>query len=67
MKVLISVFISILIGVGSLVNDKIPNKVDVNDNNVKVVIEGLRSEKGKIVLAVFKDQEGFKMKKPIKE
>lgn len=66
MKVLISVSIWVLCGIGSLFIDEIPNKVDVNENNVKVVIEGVRSDKGKIVLAVFKDQEGFKMKKPIK-
>ena len=66
MKLLIIVFISILCGIGSLFIDKIPNNVAVNDNNVKVVIEGVRSENGKIVLAVFKDQEGFKTKKPIK-
>ena len=66
MKLLIIVFIPILCGIGSLFIDKIPNNVAVNDNNVKVVIEGVRSENGKIVLAVFKDQEGFKTKKPIK-
>ena len=66
MKVLISISIWVLCGIGSLFIDEIPNKVDVNENNVKVIIEGVRSDKGKIVLAVFKDQEGFKMKKPIK-
>ena len=66
MKLLIIVFISILCGIGSLFIDKIPNNVDVNDNNVKVVIEGVRSENGKIVLAVFKDQEGYITRNPVK-
>jgi len=66
MKLLINIFISILCGTGSLFIDKTPNNVRVNNNNVTVVIEGARSDKGKIVLAVFKDQEGFKTKNPIK-
>lgn len=62
-----SVFISILCCVVSLKNVEIPDTARLNGNhNVKVVIEGVRSEKGKIVLAVFKDQEGFKKRKPIK-
>jgi uncharacterized protein (DUF2141 family) len=41
--------------------------VPLNDHhNVKVIIKGIKSEKGKLVLAIFKDQEGFKSKKPIK-
>ncbi|MDX5586163.1 MAG: DUF2141 domain-containing protein [Aureibaculum sp.] len=66
MKLFISVFISILCGLGGLLIDSTPNAVKVNDHNVKVVIEGVRSDKGKIVIAVFKDQEGFKKKNPVK-
>ena len=66
MKLLLIIFISILYGIGSLFNDEIPNNDDINTNNVKVVIEGVRSENGKIVLAVFKDQEGYKTRNPIK-
>lgn len=66
MKLFISVFISILCGLGGLLIDSTPNAVKVNDHNVKVVIEGVRSDKGKIVIAVFKDQEGFKNKNPVK-
>jgi len=66
MKLLINVFISILCGLGGLLIDSTPNAVKVNDHNVKVVIEGVRSDKGKIVIAVFKDQEGFKNKNPVK-
>lgn len=66
MKLVISIFISILCGLGSLFIDGIPKNGNVNDHNVIVVIEGVRSENGKIVLAVFKDQEGFKTRNPIK-
>jgi uncharacterized protein (DUF2141 family) len=66
MKFLISVFISVICGIGSLFVDETPNNVLLNDNNVKVVIEGVRSAKGKLVLAVFKDQEGFKTRNPVK-
>lgn len=44
----------------------IPDSTDLDNKNVTVVIEGVRSEKGKLILAVFKDQQGFKMRKPIK-
>jgi len=66
MKLLINVLIFSLCGIGSLFIDDIPNNVNVNDNNVKVVFEGVRSAKGKIVLAMFKDQEGFKTRNPVK-
>ena len=66
MKLLIGIFILNLCGIGGLFIDEILNKVEVNDHTVKIVIEGVRSEKGKIVIAVFKDQEGFKTRKPIK-
>lgn len=43
------------------------NEVTVNDTNVEVVIEGVRSEKGKLVIAIFKDHESFEKRKPIKK
>ncbi|OUR94331.1 hypothetical protein A9Q87_01405 [Flavobacteriales bacterium 34_180_T64] len=66
MKLFISVFISILCGISSLFVDEISNNAEVNNTNVKIIIKGIRSDKGKIVLAVFKDQEGFKSRKPVK-
>jgi uncharacterized protein (DUF2141 family) len=51
---------------GGFPNIKWTNNVYTNDNNVKVVIEGVRSKKGKIIIAVFKNQDGFKTRKPIK-
>lgn len=46
---------------------EIKNTLRLNDDyNVKVVINGIRSEKGKLVLAIFKDQESFINRKPIK-
>ena len=66
MKLLIGVFILTRCAIGGLFNDEIINKVEVIDPNIKIVIEGVRSEKGKIVIAVFKDQQGFKARKPIK-
>ena len=66
MKILIIVFISIFC-IGSLDVFEIKNTICLNDDyNVKVVITGIRSEKGKLVLGVFKDQDGFKHRKPIK-
>ena len=65
-KLLISAYISILCGLSSLLIDGSPNALKVNDPNVKIVIEGVRSDIGKIVIAVFKDQEGFKNRKPVK-
>ena len=65
MKIIISAFITIL-SIGSLEVFEIKNTHLNEPYNVKVVIEGVRSEKGKLVLAVFKDQEGFKNKRPIK-
>ena len=41
------------------------NEVSANDANVKVIIEGVRSKKGKLVIAIFNDQESFKRRKPI--
>ena len=38
----------------------------VDDNNVKITVEGVRSKKGKLILAIFKDDQGFRDKKPIK-
>ncbi len=66
MKDVILVFIAILSCLGDLSNKETANNISANDDNVKVVIEGVRSEKGKIVLAVFKDQEGFKTRTPVK-
>ena len=66
MKLIISLCISIIFGIGSLFIGEANNNVHENDNNVKVVIEGVRSEKGKLVLAIFKDQGAFKNRKPIK-
>jgi len=43
------------------------NEISSNDANVKVVIKGVRSEKGKLVIAIFKDQESFEKRKPIKK
>lgn len=36
------------------------------DNNVKITVEGVRSKKGKLILAIFQDNQGFRDKKPIK-
>ena len=67
MKIITSIFITILTTIGSLEVFEIKNTTHLNDRyNVKVVIEGVRSEKGKLVLAIFKDQDGFKNRKPIK-
>ena len=43
------------------------NEETLNDVNVEVVIEGVRSKKGKLVIAIFKDQESFEKRKPIKK
>ncbi len=44
------------------------NKVEaLNTTNVNLVIEGVRSEKGKLVIAIFNDQESFEKRKPIKK
>lgn len=44
------------------------NKVEaLNDANVNLIIEGVRSEKGKLVIAIFNDQESFKKRKPLKK
>ena len=43
------------------------NKVTLNDTNVEVVIEGARSKKGKLVIAIFKDQESFEKRISIKK
>ena len=43
---------------------KTDNSVD--DNNVKITVEGVRSKKGKLILAIFLDDQGFRDKKPIK-
>ncbi len=67
MKVLMSVLISILACVGGLFQFEIFNTEFINDDyNVKVVVDGIRSEKGKIVLAVFEDQKNFKLRNPVK-
>ena len=66
MKLTISFLLSFLFGVNSLFINQIANKANTTNQDIKIVIEGVRSGKGKIVLAVFKDQEGFKNKKPIK-
>ncbi len=59
-------FMVFIFCLGEFPNIKWPNNFNTNDNNVKVVIEGVRSKKGKIVIAVFNDQEGFKARKPVK-
>ena len=66
MKLTISFLLSFLFGVNSLFINQIVNNPNTTNQDIKIVIEGVRSGKGKIVLAVFKDQEGFKNKKPIK-
>ena len=67
MKIITSVFITIFC-IGSLGVFEIKRTVPLKDDyNVKVIIKGVRSEKGKLVLAIFKDQEGFKNKKPVKK
>ena len=38
-----------------------------SSNTIKLNIEGLRSKKGKLIFAIFKDQESFKKRKPIKK
>jgi len=66
MKGLTLVFMGIIFCLGGFSNIERTNNLCTYDNNVKVVIEGVRSKKGKIVLGVFKDQEGFKTRKPVK-
>ncbi len=66
MKGLTLVFMVIIFCLGGFPNIEWTNNLFASDNNVKVVIEGVRSKKGKIVLGVFKDQEGFKTRKPVK-
>ena len=48
-------------------NIETSDKAPVNAANVNLVIEGVRSEKGKLVIAIFNDQESFKKRKPIKK
>jgi len=66
MKLTISFLLSFLFGVNSLFINQIVKNPNTTNQDIKIVIQGVRSGKGKIVLAVFKDQEGFKNKKPIK-
>lgn len=66
MKLITSVLISILITITSIFIDELENKTNTTKNNLKVVIDGVRSNEGKIVVAVFKDQEGFKSRNPVK-
>ncbi len=66
MKIIINVFITIFC-IGSLNTFEIKKTEPLKDDyNVKVIIKGIRSEKGKLVLAIFKDQEGFKTRNPVK-
>ncbi len=48
-------------------NIETSDKAFVNTTNVSVVIEGVRSEKGKLVIAIFNDQQSFEKRKPIKK
>jgi uncharacterized protein (DUF2141 family) len=66
MKGFIPIFMAIIFSLGGTPNIKCSNNFRTDDYNVKVVIEGVRSKKGKIVIAVFKDQEDFKTRKPVK-
>lgn len=66
MKGITLVFMATIFCLEGFTNIKWPNNIYTNENNVKVVIEGVRSKKGKIVIAVFNDQESFKTRKPIK-
>ena len=66
MKGITVIFMIAIFCLEGFANIKWTNNFYTNDNNVKVVIEGVRSKKGKIVIAVFKDQEGFKARKPVK-
>ncbi|WP_052172345.1 DUF2141 domain-containing protein [Psychroserpens jangbogonensis] len=66
MKLITSVVISILITITSIVIDEHKNKTTATKNNIKIVLDGVRSTEGKIVVAVFKDQEDFKSRKPVK-
>jgi uncharacterized protein (DUF2141 family) len=66
MKILLSIFTITVCCVFNLGLIETLKSVPLNDHhNVKVIIKGIKSEKGKLVLAIFKDQEGFKSKKPI--
>ena len=66
MRGLTLIFMIIIFSLSGFSNIQRSNDFYTKENNVKVVIEGMRSKKGKIVLAVFKDQEGFKARKPVK-
>jgi uncharacterized protein (DUF2141 family) len=46
---------------------RVGSKIITVPDNVKVFIEGVRSKKGKLVIAIFNDQESFKKRKPIKK
>jgi uncharacterized protein (DUF2141 family) len=48
-------------------NNVTNNEDSANNFKVLVVIEGVRSKKGKLVITIFKDQESFEKRTPIKK
>ena len=67
--VILTIVLTFLIGIGygqnnflTVFNNVTNNEDSENDVKVEVVIEGVRSKKGKLVIAIFKDQESFEKK-----
>ena len=72
--VILTIVLTFLIGIGygqnnflTVFNNVTNNEDSENDVKVEVVIEGVRSKKGKLVIAIFKDQESFEKRTPIKK
>jgi uncharacterized protein (DUF2141 family) len=70
LTLILTFFSGITYGQNNLLNElniETSDKAFLNNANVTLVIEGVRSEKGKLVIAIFNDQESFKKRKPIKK
>lgn len=68
MNILLSFLITIICYYPILLSGEEFNKADTNyDNNVKIAEEGVRSKKGTLIIAIFRDQESFRDEKPIKK
>ena len=70
LTIVLTSFIGIGYGQNNLLtelNNVTNNEDSANEVKVEVVIEGVRSKKGKLVIAIFKDQESFEKRKPIKK
>jgi uncharacterized protein (DUF2141 family) len=70
LTLILTFFFGIVYGQNNLLtelNNVTNNKDSEKDVKVEVVIEGVRSKKGKLVIAIFKDHESFEKRKPIKK